>query len=99
MSHSFRGSRLLWRLIRANSLDIIIDFVFTEISLVLEFAGPFFLQYVSFLTKPRQKCSLYFYRRILDELEIPTSGSRQRLYGYALASFFANCLKVVFYSV
>ncbi|KAF8581299.1 multidrug resistance-associated ABC transporter [Ramaria rubella] len=35
---------LVLRLIRANSMDLIIDFCLTEVSVLLDFASPFFLQ-------------------------------------------------------
>ncbi|KAF8580919.1 multidrug resistance-associated ABC transporter [Ramaria rubella] len=35
---------LMLRLIRANSMDLILDFCLTEVSVLLDFGGPFFLQ-------------------------------------------------------
>ncbi|KAF8518374.1 hypothetical protein BU17DRAFT_90966 [Hysterangium stoloniferum] len=69
------GSSIFWRLVRANSMDMIIDFVFTEVSVVLDFAGPFFL------------------KGILEGLENPGPGSRERLYLYAVLSFLCSIIK------
>ncbi|GJJ07978.1 hypothetical protein Clacol_002185 [Clathrus columnatus] len=87
---SFKNIKRL-KLLRANSMDLIIDVVFTEVSMVFDFAGPFFLQYVILDSKLGNNTQAL--RFILKELESPTNGSRQKLYIYAIVTFVANCFK------
>jgi hypothetical protein len=52
-----RGSKLLWRLWTANSLELLLDFSLTYVSIIFNYLGPFFLKYVppippTSLTKP-----------------------------------------------
>ncbi|KAF8989421.1 multidrug resistance-associated ABC transporter [Cyathus striatus] len=68
---------LLLRLWAANSLDIFLDFIFTYISIMLNYARPFFLQRIL---------------EAIDRPD-PTPESRMKAYIYAFLAFFCTLFK------
>ncbi|KAF9555963.1 multidrug resistance-associated ABC transporter [Agrocybe pediades] len=74
---SIRRSTLLRRLWAANSLDLILDFSLTVVSVIFNYAGPFFLKRILDLI----------------DLENPTPESRTRAYIYACLAFLCSILK------
>ncbi|KAH9476699.1 ABC transporter 7 [Psilocybe cubensis] len=74
---SIKRSTLLRRLWAANSLDLILDFSLTFVSVLFNYAGPFFLKRILDLI----------------DLEEPTPESRTRAYIYAFLAFTCSILK------
>ncbi|EDR03156.1 multidrug resistance-associated ABC transporter [Laccaria bicolor S238N-H82] len=70
-------STLLRRLWKANSLDLILDFCLTFVSVVFNYAGPFFLKLILDAI----------------DLEHPTPESQTRAYIYAFLAFTCTLLK------
>ncbi|EIW82712.1 multidrug resistance-associated ABC transporter [Coniophora puteana RWD-64-598 SS2] len=75
---SILRSSLLKRLWAANSLDLILDFTLTVLSIIFNYASPFFLKYVL---------------RILDSVMDPTPENQSRAVIYALLAFLCTVLK------
>lgn len=65
LHHSASG--LFMRLIRANSMDLLVDFFLNEFSVILDFGGPYFLQQILFglenggQTDPVKRREVYMY--------------------------------------
>ncbi|GLB44359.1 putative ABC transporter transmembrane region [Lyophyllum shimeji] len=74
---SVQRSTLLGRLWAANSLDLLLDFLLTFVSVIFNYAGPFFLK--------RILDSI--------ALETPTPESRARAYIYAFLAFVCSLCK------
>ncbi|KAJ6610650.1 hypothetical protein B0H10DRAFT_2224811 [Mycena sp. CBHHK59/15] len=80
----------LWRkLWAANSLDILLDFLLTIVSVVFNYAGPFFLKCV--LSCAPSTANSNHVRRILDAIDRPAPTRRDRGTAYVYALLMLVC--------
>jgi hypothetical protein len=78
-----------------------LDFILTFVSVMFNYAGPFFLKFVfsfSFFSTPHPDLTHIPPRRILDAIDLkhPTPSSKAKSYIYAFLAFTCTLLKVRF---